>query len=287
MSLRVGFIGLGNIGRPMAGRQVAAGFAVTVYDVFRPATGELLAAGARGAGCPREVAAGAEVVGVCVRDDEDVRSVFEGPDGILAGAHPGLVVAIHSTILPRTAREMGAAAAKCGVGVVDACITGGAAGADQGRLTYMVGGDPAHLEHCRPVFESCAERIVHTGELGTGTATKLCNNLMTYLGFLAAFESTLLAKCSGLSLSALEEVTRANGNLTDQMYGFLTLHRVPAEQRRDPGFQQMLLGFTTLAEKDLAVTLAFAREHGVALPGTALCQQMMARVYGLDDGKRR
>jgi 3-hydroxyisobutyrate dehydrogenase-like beta-hydroxyacid dehydrogenase len=110
---------------------------------------------------------------------------------------------------------------------------------------------------------------------------------MTYLGFLAAFEATLLARRAGLSIEALEEVTRANGNLTDQMRAFLVLHRIPAAQRADAGFQEMLRGYTTLAEKDLAVTLAFAREHGVALPGTALCQQLMARVYGLADENRR
>jgi 3-hydroxyisobutyrate dehydrogenase len=151
----------------------------------------------------------------------------------------------------------------------------------------MVGGDAAHVEVCRPVFAACATKVVHTGALGTGTATKLCNNLMTYLGFLAAFEATLLARQSGLSEKALEEVTRSNGNMTDQMMAFLMLHRIPEAQRADAGLQQMLRGFTTLAEKDLAVTLEFAREHGVALPGTALCQQLMARVYGLDDRNRR
>jgi 3-hydroxyisobutyrate dehydrogenase len=151
----------------------------------------------------------------------------------------------------------------------------------------MVGGDAADLERCRPVFASAARAIVHTGPLGTGAATKLCNNLMTYLGFLAAFEATLLAREAGLSTEAFETVTRSNGNLTDQMQAFLMLHRLPEAQRREPGFQQMLRGYTTLAEKDLAVTLAFAREHGVALPGTGVCQQVMARVYGLDDPNRR
>jgi 3-hydroxyisobutyrate dehydrogenase len=227
------------------------------------------------------------VIGVCVRDDADVQAVVLGEDGLLAGAAPGTVIAIHSTILPRTVRELGTTAAARGVGVVDACVTGGPMGAEQGRLTYMVGGDVADLERCRPVFATAARSIVHTGALGSGAATKLCNNLMTYLGFLAAFEATTLAREAGLSTSALEEVTRSNGNLTEQMQAFLMLHRLPDAQRADPGFQQMLRGYTTLAEKDLAVTLAFAREHGVALPGTALCQQVMARVYGLDDRNRR
>ncbi len=287
MPIRAGFVGLGNIGRPMARRLLAGGLETTVFDVVAAAGDDLVAAGARGARCAREVAAAADVVGVCVRDDADVCSVLLGPDGVLAGAAAGTVVAIHSTILPRTVQQLGESAAACGVAVVDACVTGGAAGAEQGRLTYMVGGDAAHLERCRPVFETSAERIIHTGALGSGAATKLCNNLMTYLGFLAAFEADLLARRSGLSQQALEAVTRANGNLTNQMGAFLMLHRLPDEQRHEAGFQQMLRGFTTLAEKDLAVTLAFAREHGVALPGTALCQQLMARVYGLDDENRR
>lgn len=287
MSLHAGFIGLGNIGRPMARRLVGAGMETTVFDVAPDAVAELASCGAQVATSPREVAAVADVIGVCVRDDDDVRAVMLGDDGLLAGARAGTVVALHSTILPSTARAMGERASAVGVGVVDACVTGGAGGADQGTLTCMVGGEEEHVERCRPFLAAFASQVVPTGALGTGTATKLCNNLMTYLGFLAAFEATLLAGSSGLSRKALDAVTRANGNMTDQMQAFLMLHGLPEEQRRDPGFQAYLRSFTTLAEKDLAVTLAFAREHGVALPGTALCQQLMARVYGLEDARRR
>lgn len=287
MSLRAGFVGLGAIGRPMAARLCAAGLPTTVHDLVPDAVDALLAAGAARAGSARDVGAAADVIGVCVRDDADVRAAVLGADGVLAGAAPGAVIAIHSTVLPRTVREVGALAAERGVAVVDACVTGGPQGAAAGRLTYMVGGDAADLERCRPVFATAARTVVHTGPLGTGAATKLCNNLMTYLGFLAAFEATLLARASGLAREPFEEVTRSNGNLTDQMQAFLMLHRLPAEQQRAPDFQAMLRGYTTLAEKDLAVTLAFAREHGVALPGAALCQQLMARVYGLQDPNRR
>lgn len=287
MTLRAGFVGLGSIGRPMARRLCTAGLPTTVFDLVPAAVEELVAAGASRADSARAVAAATDVIGVCVRDDADVEAVVLGEHGLLAGAAPGTVIAIHSTILPRTVRELGAAAATRGVAVVDACVTGGPMGAEQGRLTYMVGGTDIDVERCRPVFATAAKIIVHTGALGTGAATKLCNNLMTYVGFLAAFEATLLARESGLSESAFEEVTRSNGNLTDQMLAFLTLHRLPEAQRREPGFQKMLHGYTTLAEKDLAVTLAFAREHGIALPGAALCQQLMARVYGLDDRNRR
>ena len=283
MTLRAGFIGLGNIGKPMARRIVDAGLSLTVFDVAPSPVAELVAAGARAARTAREVAATSDVVGVCVRDDSEVRGVVLGDDGVLAGATPGLVVAIHSTVLPRTVREIAAALAARGVAVVDACITGGAAGAAQGKLTYMVGGEGEILEKCRPVFATSAERIVHTGPLGSGVSVKLCNNLMTYLGFLAAFEATSLARAGGLSEKALEEVTRANGNLTDQMLAFLTLHRLPAQTRKDPGFRAMLKSFTSLAEKDLTVTLEFARESGVALPGAARCRELIARVYGLEE----
>lgn len=283
MGLRAGFVGLGNIGKPMARRIVDSGLQLTVFDVAPAVVVELTGAGARAARSAREVARVADVVGICVRDDDEVRAVALGPDGIEAGAVPGLVVAIHSTILPRTVKEIAEVLALKGVAVVDACITGGAAGAAAGKLTYMVGGEAADVERCRPVFETSAERIVHTGALGSGVAVKLCNNLMTYLGFLAAFEATSLARKSGLSEKALEDVTRANGNLTDQMQAFLALHKLPPETRKDPGLQQMLRSFTSLAEKDLAVTLEFAREHGVDLPGTARCRELMARVYGVED----
>ena len=283
MTVRAGFIGLGNIGKPMARRIVDAGLPLTVFDVATAPVAELTAAGAHAAKSAREVAAAADVIGVCVRDDAEVRAVVLGTDGIAGGAAPGLVVAIHSTVLPRTVRDLASALAPRGVAVVDACITGGAGGAARGTLTYMVGGEPEDVEKCRPVFATSAERIVHTGPLGTGVSVKLCNNLMTYLGFLAAFEATTLARAGGLSEKALEEVTRANGNLTDQMLAFLALHRLPAETRKDPGFRAMLQSFTQLAEKDLAVTLEFARESGVELPGAARCRELMARVYGLEE----
>ena len=287
MSIRAGFIGLGNIGEPMAERLVGAGIRTTVFDLRTSAMETLAAAGAESASSCSEAAAVRDVIGICVRDDADVQEVVLGERGALAGAREGSVIALHSTILPKTVLEVGTAARARGVGVLDACITGGAAGAKQGTLSYMVGGDAADLERCRPAFESSAKQIIHTGPLGSGTATKLCNNLMTYQGFLAAFEATLLARSAGLSQDALEEVGRSNGNLNDQQLAFLALHKVPSEQRTSDAFQQLLRGFLELADKDLSVTLEFAREHGVALPGTGLCQQLMARVYGVEDELRR
>lgn len=285
--IRVGFVGLGNIGLPMAKRLPAAGLPTTVYDVAPERVAAAVAAGARAAVSPRALAAASDAIGVCVRDDADVRSVLLGDDGLLAGAAPGAVIAIHSTVQPATVVEMGAAAAARGVGLIDACITGGAAGAAQGALTVMAGGDPAHVERTRPLLDAFAKKVVACGPLGSGCKVKLCNNLMTYLAWTAAFEATLLARAAGLPQEVLEEVTRSNGNLTDPMLAFLALHKAPEETRRSDGFQAMMRGFVEVAEKDLAATLALARESGVALPGAATASQIMARVYGLEDGGRR
>ncbi len=287
MAMRAGFVGLGNIGAPMAERLLKGSFETTVFDINPEAVRELVATGARAASSSRELSAASDVIGVCVRDDADVLDTVLSENGLLAGAAPGSVIALHSTILPRTVTEIGRLAAERGVGVVDACITGARAGAQRGTLTYMVGGESEHLERARPAFETSAAKIIHTGPLGSGAATKLCNNLMTYLGFLAAFEATHLARNAGLSQEALEEVTTTNGNMSPQMLLFLALHKLSPEQQRSESFQARVRSFADLAEKDLAVTLAFARENGVTLPGTALCQQLMARVYGVIDENRR
>ncbi len=281
MAIRAGFIGLGNIGKPMAQRLVAAGFETIVYDLREDARRELAELGARAAGSAAEVAAAAEVIGVCVRDDDEVRRVTLGPEGVVARAAGGAIVALHSTILPSTVREVGRAAEARGVGLLDAPITGGSAGAESGTLTYVVGGDPALLERCRPVFAAAAKKIVHTGELGSGAAAKLCNNLIGYLGFLAAFEASSLARHAGLPFESLLEVTRSSGHLTDIMLPFLHFRRRVEEQPDDPSLQARAKTFADLAEKDLAVTLAFARECGITLPGTAACREWIARAYGV------
>jgi len=287
MSLRVGFIGLGNIGKPMAQRLVKGGFDTIVFDVREEPCRELAALGARVARSYAEVAAGAAVIGICVRDDADVRHVTLGPDGLIASAISGSVIAVHSTILPTTVHEVARAASACGIGVIDAPMTGGAAGAENGTLTYMVGGDAELLERCRPVFATSARCIVHTGVLGSGMITKLCNNLIGYLSFLSVYEATLLAQHGGVAIESLLEVTRANGYMTDTMASFLRFRQLTEAQPADLALQARAHTFTDLAEKDLAATLAFAREIGITLPGTAVCQQLMARVFGLRDDKRR
>ena len=131
----------------------------------------------------------ADVIGICVPADDHVRAVVNGPQGLLAGVKPGAVIAIHSTILPATALEIAEAARPLGVAVLDACVTGGAARAQQKQITYIVGGDADALEKARPVFESHSVKIIHAGALGNGAKLKLCINLVTYIQWAAAYES--------------------------------------------------------------------------------------------------
>lgn len=287
MTMRVAFIGLGNMGLPMAERLVKGGLETEVFDLRDETCLHMRALGARVASSCAEAAARAEIIGVCVRNDDEVRNVVLGHEGVLSGAREGSLVALHSTILPRTVVEVARAAADRGVGVVDAPVTGAAQGAQNGTLTYMVGGAADDVERCRPVFATAAKAIVHCGALGTGATAKLCNNLIGYLSFLAAFEATLLARSGGLELDALFDVARSNGYLSEATMAFARHRQRPGEHGEDGPLGAMARHFTELAEKDLAVTLAFAREHGISLPGTALCQQLMARVYGLRDDKRR
>lgn len=287
MTVRAGFIGLGNQGRPMAVNLVRAGFALSVYDVARPPVGALVAAGARAAASPREVAAHADVIGICVPEDRHVRAVMSGEDGVLAGARRGAVVVIHSTILPETAIALGEAAAGTGVAVLDACVTGGAARAEQRQLTFLVGGDGAALAVARPVFEASAAKIIHAGALGDGAKLKLCLNLVTYIQWAAAYESFALARAVGLPQEVLEEAGQSNGQLTPLMLSYLALHKMPDETRHSEAMQAALRGFMQVAEKDLAWALELARTSGVALPVGGLVSQLMARLYGVGDAGRR
>ncbi len=291
MTIRVGFVGLGNQGKPIAAHLAPAGLETTVYDVVRAPVDELAAGGARAAASLRELGERADVVGVCVPEDDDVRAVVRGrggEEGLLAGLAPGSVVLVHSTVLPDTVVELAEAAAGQGVEVLDACVTGGAARAQKRQITWLVGGPAAVLERVRPYLEATSEvPVVHAGALGNGARLKLCINLVTYVQWAAAYESMALARAIGLPQEVLEEAGRANGQLTDLMLTYLATHKVPDEVRHSDGFQQLMRGHMAIAEKDLAAALRLAREAGVALPVGSLVSQSMARLYGVEDEWRR
>ncbi|MES5817648.1 NAD(P)-dependent oxidoreductase [Streptomyces sp. RG80] len=225
--MRVGFIGLGSQGAPMARRIVDAGFETTLW-ARRPAT--LLPfedTAAKRAGSPAELASVSDLVCVCVVDDADVEEVLTGASGILAGLRRGGVVAVHSTVHPDTCRRLADRARTHGVTLIDAPVSGGGPAAAEGRLVVMAGGEQGTVAYCRPVFATYADPVVHMGPLGTGQVAKLLNNLL-FTANLATAASTLalgrdlavdpaalaqvVAHGSGRSF-ALDRVTSAGGTL--------------------------------------------------------------------------
>ncbi|MEN8185272.1 MAG: NAD(P)-dependent oxidoreductase [Myxococcota bacterium] len=285
MIQRVGFIGLGNIGAPMARNLCGGTFEVIVFDLQEEAMAPLLEAGAKAAASAREVGERSEMVGVCVVDDAATFAVVAGEDGILAGAAAGTIIALHGTIHPDTARRLGEQAAASGVAVVDAQMTGGPRGAEARQLRYMVGGDAQVLERCRPVLETSAAEITHCGALGMGAVAKLCNNLAQYVAWQGFVEADRLARHAGLDPEILLQVLSwlMNDNARLMLAGRNALEAAP-----DNEFLGSRMGAAMrLAEKDLSLALDVARWVEVSLPGAGLCAQEAARLFGVPDPGRR
>lgn len=212
-AIRVGFIGLGSQGAPMARRIIDAGFPLTLW-ARRPATLEPFAGTpAKPAGSPAELAAASDLVCLCVVGDADVEEVLGGGQGVLAGLAGGGVVAVHSTVHPDTCQRLAGQAAERGVTLIDAPVSGGGPAAAEGRLLVMVGGDAAAAERCRPVFASYGDPVVHLGPLGSGQAAKLLNNLLFTANLGTAASTLALAGGLGIDPRRLAEViTHGSGN---------------------------------------------------------------------------
>jgi 3-hydroxyisobutyrate dehydrogenase-like beta-hydroxyacid dehydrogenase len=211
--MRIGFIGLGSQGGPMARRIVEAGYPTTLW-ARRPASLEPFAGtAAKVAGSPAELAAASDLVCLCVVGDVDVEKVAGGENGVLAGINPGGVIAVHSTVHPKTCHQLAKKAGVQDVSVVDAPVSGGAPAVAEGRLLVMVGGDADVVERCRPVFKTYADPIVHLGALGSGQTTKLLNNLLFTANLGTAATALALGETLGVSPDRLTEViSRSSGN---------------------------------------------------------------------------
>ena len=267
----VGFIGLGNIGKPMARHLASSDFDLTVFDVYTPSTESFAKHGTKVAKSPAEMAETCSIIGVCVRDDADVESVLFGDDGaggIMSTAKPGTIIAIHSTVQQNTIINFAKTCAEKEIHLVDAAISGGAQGASEKTLAYMYGGSKEILDRCRPVFETSGDTIIHAGELGAGIALKLCNNLMTYAAFIAIHESAKLAAASGLSFDVLKEVGKSNGVITPQMTRFIENRNALYEGCSTEDLNAMLGPFAALGVKDLGAALQSAKQLDITLPAT-------------------
>ncbi|HEY7488669.1 MAG TPA: NAD(P)-dependent oxidoreductase [Streptosporangiaceae bacterium] len=271
-----GFIGLGQMGAPMAGRARPA----TVYDVRAEAMKPLVDAGARAAGSPAEVARAAEVISVMVRDDAQVRDVVAE---ILASAPRGTVVAIHSTIRAGTAERLAEQAAPYGIDVVDAPVTGGFMGAHDGRLAVMAGGTAAAVERCRGPFGAFADLVVHVGPVGAGTRAKLARNLLHFVAFTAAGEAQRLAEAAGLDPRALGKVVRHSDAVTGGP-GAIMLRATTAPLSPADDWYGVMEHVRELGEKDLALALELGDDLGIDLPLARLALDGFARSLGLSPG---
>lgn len=276
----LGFIGLGQIGRPMAARLTDWPAGLWVHDVDPSATEPLEQAGAKVAGTPREVAEQSGHVSVMVRDDAQVRDVLTGADGVLAGARPGCVIAIHSTIHPDTAREVADLAAPHDARVLDAPVSGGAVGAQQGRLAILVGGDADAYEDSREVLERMGELVVHVGPIGAGTAAKLARNLLHFVAFTAATEASRLAEAAGIDLVALGKVVRHTDAITGGP-GAIMWRDTTSPVAAEDGWFAILEHVRQLGEKDLALAIELGDRLDVDTPLADLALVRLAPGLGL------
>lgn len=279
----VGFVGLGAIGGPLVESLLRAGVPVIVYDVDADAVGRMVEAGADSATSIPDLAARARLVSVCVPADAHVRTVLDGPEGLLAHLARGSVVAIHSTVAPETTQWAAAAAQPFGVAVVEAAVTGGAAAASEGRSTFLLGGDPDAIAQLEPLLAACGNVRIHAGELGQASRLKLCINLQSYVTFMGVNEAATLARSFGLPIDALRTAMNANGQLGELTRGYMLLHDMSEADLANPGTQQFLAGYAAIIEKDLGLIVELAAAAGVAVPAAELAGENARRVYFLED----
>ena len=278
----VGFVGLGQIGAPMASRWIDWPDGLTVYDVHAPATEPFAAKGTHVATSPAEVAARATVISIMVRDDAQVTDVLTGPGGILAGAQPGTVVAIHSTVEADTPARLAELAAPHGVDVVDAPVSGGFMGAHAGTLALMVGGSDEAVAKAAEPFARLGTLVAHLGPIGAGTRAKLARNLITFAAMAAVGEASRLAEASGVDLAKLGDVVRHSDKVTGGA-GSTMLRATTEPLAPDDGLYPIFTHTRELGLKDLDLALALAASHGLDLPFARLAHEHLGRALGVPE----
>jgi 3-hydroxyisobutyrate dehydrogenase len=277
MNLRVGFIGIGTMGRPMATNVAKAGFDLTVFDLREEPLSALSAFGATVARSPQEVGERSDVIEIAVVDDLQVEAVLYGPQGLFEGARRGAVVAIHSTVAPETVQKAAEAGKSKSITVLDAPVSGGQKGAEDRELCYMVGGDQETLEICRPVFSTSGAHIFHMGDLGSGSIAKIVLQVVVCVNMLAAHEAEVLCEATGIDLRRFLQVLHVSSGesfVTDNWIDrFKRAHEpMPRRQQRAEVFK-----------KSLAPALELAERVGVQLPGARLAHMQLSKMLGVNE----
>ena len=266
MTERIGFIGLGVMGRPMARNLLRAGFEVVAFTRTTAVLDELAAEGAASASDSRDVAARSDIVITMLPTSVAVAEVVAGPGGILAGARTGSLVIDMSTIDPRVSRELAMAARARGLAMLDAPVSGGDVGARNGALSIMVGGEMDDFERARPVFEVLGKTIVHVGPHGAGQVVKACNQIVVGITYAAVSEALVLGSKAGI----------APDLILDVLSGGLAANRIMELRRRNFLEHDFTPGFKIdLHHKDLDIALNLGGELDMPMPLTALVQTML------------
>jgi 2-hydroxy-3-oxopropionate reductase len=264
--MKIGFIGLGIMGKPMCKNLLKAGFELVVCSRNATSVGELTAVGATSAATPRELAAQVDLVITMLPNSPEVKAIVLGPDGVIEGAKPGCIVADMSSIAPLASQQIAAALAGKSIEMLDAPVSGGQPKAIEGTLSVMVGGKQEIFDRCVPVFKAMAASVVRVGNIGAGNVTKLANQVIVALNIAALSEAMVLATKAGVEPELVYQAIRGGlaGSTVMDAKAPLMLDR-----KFDPGFK------INLHIKDLANALDTSHEVGAPLPLTASVMEIM------------
>ena len=270
--MNIAFIGLGNMGAPMARNLLKAGHSLNLFDLNKDILAELAALGGHISTSPREAAQGTEMVITMLPAAAHVRSVWLGEDGVLAGIAKGVPAVDCSTIDPQTARDVAAAAAKQGVQMADAPVSGGTGGAQAGTLTFMVGAPQALFDTLHPVLEQMGRNIVHCGDVGTGQVAKICNNLLLGISMVGVSEAMALGAALGIDTEVLAGVINSS---TGRCWSSETYNPWPGIVETAPASRGYTGGFgAELMLKDLGLATEAARQAHQPVVLGAVAQQL-------------
>jgi len=277
MNERIGFIGVGIMGKAMALNLMKKGYVVTVYNRSKKSVEELQAQGAKVAADPKELAGNTDIVIDMVTDAPDVEEVLFGENGAASGARSGTVFIDMSTNSPEIAHSVSQRLEKNGAEFLDAPVTGGDKGAREGTLTIMVGGKREVFERCRPVFEGMGKEIVYMGTSGSGQAMKLCNQTAVAIHTLATCESLLLGSSAGLnSKDVLRVLTSGAAN----SWNLTNLGPKVVARDYEPGFKAAHL------LKDLRYVIQLSEKNRITLPGSSIVYQLFNAIMAENEGER-
>jgi 2-hydroxy-3-oxopropionate reductase len=267
MAEKVGFIGLGIMGKPMAKNLMEAGYELVLYNRTLEKAQELAEDGEAGvAANPREVAENSDTIITMLPDSPDVRDVVTGEDGVLEGIEEGNLLVDMSTISPVVTEELAAKLKERGASMLDAPVSGGDVGAIEGTLSIMVGGSEEDFERARPLFDVMGKTVTHVGPTGTGQVTKAANQVVVALTIEAVSEALVLGSKGGVAPEKILEVL--SGGLAGNKVMEVKREKF-LSHKFDPGFR------SELHHKDLSIALAAGREYGVVMPVTAIVDQML------------